>query len=333
MRPAVRPVLARLPRGLPDAALDVVRRQDGVATVAQLQAWDVGRSLIGRRVEAGDWQRPFRGVVVLHSGHVSWRQRARAALLYCGEGAALSHRSAAYLHGFVAAPGPDVVVSVPRRRAVSPQPGLVVHRPVTPSFAAGRLRVVGEDDTVLDLLDEVADEDDVVAMVCDAVRCGVLPGRVLLRAEQRPRLRSRALLLDLLDEVADGVESPLERRYARDVERAHGLPAASAQVRERVGGRWIRADRVHRGLGVRIELDGELAHPHGRTDDDVWRDNAALVERGDLTLRYRWRHVTATPCRTAAQVGAALAARGWTGDLRRCAPACPAALPPPPTRR
>lgn len=116
----------------------------------------------------------------------------------------------------------------------------------------------------------------------------------------------RALLLDLLAEAEDGVESPLERRYQRDVERRHHLPRAQPQVRERLTNGWIRADAVYLGLGVRTELDGALAHPFGRTDADTWRDNAVLIERGDITLRYRWAHVAARPCAVAAQVQAAL---------------------------
>lgn len=132
----------------------------------------------------------------------------------------------------------------------------------------------------------------------------------------------RALLLELLGEAEPGIESPLEHRYARDVERRHGLPRARAQVRDRVGGRWIRADRVYEGLGVRVELDGRLAHPTGRTDDDTWRDNSVVIERSEVTLRYRWRHVAVEPCATAGQVASALRARGWTGGATRCSPTC-----------
>ncbi len=74
---------------------------------------------------------------------------------------------------------------------------------------------------------------------------------------------------------------------------------------------------------MRCELDGELAHPGGRTDSDTWRDNAVLIERGDITLRYRWGHVALTPCATAAQVAAALRLRGWRGAPRACKPDCP----------
>ncbi|NUU19029.1 type IV toxin-antitoxin system AbiEi family antitoxin domain-containing protein [Cellulomonas humilata] len=314
---------ARLPGRIDPVAAAVAARQDDVVTTAQLQAWGVQRSLVARRVSSGEWQRVFRGVVVLHSGPVTWRQRARGALLCAGNEAALSHRSAAFVHGLVPRPGADLVVSVPGGRTVSARPGLVVHRRNVMPFAGGALRVVGTEPTVLDLLDGLESDDEVVGLLCDAIRQGVVPGRLLLHARQRPRVRHRALLLELLDEPGRGIESPLEHRYARDVEARHGLPRAQAQVSDRVDGRWIRADRVHKGLGVRIELDGQLAHPFGRTDDDTWRDNAVLIALGDVTLRYRWRHVVADPCATAVQVVAALRSRGWTGLARPCADTCP----------
>jgi hypothetical protein len=313
---------ARLPPQLNDAARSMIARQEAVVTSAQLRAWGVDSAVLSRRIAGGDWQRLWRGVVALHSGAISWRERARGALLYAGDGAALSHASAAFVHGIVPTPGPQVVVTIPVRRAVSPQPGLDVRRRRSMPFAGGRLRAIGVDVTVLDLVHELDSEDDVVGLVCDSVRAGVLPGRLLLQAGERRFLRHRTLVENLLGDDGQGVESPLEHRYVRDVERRHGLPAARAQVRERAGGRWIRADRVHVGLGVRIELDGQLAHPSGRTALDTWRDNAVLIERSEITLRYRWQHVVAEPCATAAQVASALHSRGWSGRARRCSPTC-----------
>lgn len=315
-------VAARLPTAPGTAARTAIARQDAVATSAQLQAWGVGRAMQSRRIARGDWQQLWRGVVALHSGAITWRERARGALLYASDGAALSHGSAAFVHGIAASPGPQIVVSIPGHRAVSAQPGIDVRRRRAMPYAGGRLRAVGVDATVLDLAHELLVEDDVVALVCEAVRAGVLPGRLLLHAGERRFLRHRQLVEDLLGDDGQGIESPLEHRYVRDVERRHRLPAAQAQVRERSGGRWIRADRVHAGLGVRIELDGQLAHPDGRTDRDTWRDNAVLIERAEITLRYRWRHVVAEPCATAAQVSTALRSRGWAGRPRPCSPTC-----------
>src|SRR5699024_4662425 len=118
------------------------------------------------------------------------------------------------------------------------------------------------------------------------------PGDTIREAlARRARIRHRALVTDVLAAVADGVESPLEHRYHRDVGAAHGLPRAELQVRERLAGGWIRADCRYRRYRLRVEVDGRLAHPGGRTDADTWRDNAALLATEEITLRYRWRHV------------------------------------------
>ena len=301
------------------AARRVLEGQDGVVTTAQLLTWHVSPGQIARRVDEGRWQRVHRGVLLLHSGPRSWREQARGALLYAGAGAALSHSSAGYLHRLTPRPGPVVEVSVPGR-SVRPTAGVAIHRRRTMPFASGRLRVVGEDATVADLLSCAPDVDAAVAVIGAAMLRGLLPDRILAEAEHRGRMRHRALVRELLGPGAETIESPLEYRYARDVERAHRLPRGATQVRQLVGGRWIRADRVY--TGVRVELDGQLAHPHGRNDDDVWRDNAVVLAHREVTLRYRWHHVAATPCAAAAQVAHALRACGWSGSPRPCGSSC-----------
>lgn len=177
-------------------------------TSAQLQAWGVGRAVVSRRIAGGDWQRLWRGVIALHSGAITWRERACGALLYAGDGAALSHTSAAFVHGIVPTPGPRIVVSIPVSRDVSPQPGLEVRRRRSMPYAGGRIRAVGVDATVLDLVHELESEDDVVGLVCEAVRLGVLPGRLLVQAGERRFLRHRQLVVNLLGDEGRGVESP-----------------------------------------------------------------------------------------------------------------------------
>lgn len=315
---------------MPPPRSNAVRRlaevQDLALSRAQLLALGASSAWIARRVSSGAWQRPFPGVVVTHSGPVSWVTRARCAVLYAGGGAALSHAAAAHLYGFDRKPPPAVDVSVPATRRVTPQPGLRIHLRRRMPRAQGSLPCVNPVDTVLDVAGTARDVDAVVAAVTAAAREGIRPWHVRRALEERARHPHRALLRDLLADVADGVESPLEARYRRDVERAHGLPRATLQGRQRLDGGWIRSDARYAEQGVRIELDGALAHPGGRTDADTWRDNAVLLTAGDLTLRYRWRHVAVTPCRTALQVSSALRGRGWSGRPVPCGPGCAVAV-------
>ncbi|GEN80453.1 type IV toxin-antitoxin system AbiEi family antitoxin domain-containing protein [Actinotalea fermentans] len=319
--------------------LDLVKRradqQDGVLTVAQLRALGVSADAVGRRVARGEWQRAFTGVVVVHSGEVPWRTWARAALLRAGAGAHLSHAAAGFVLGYVLRPPRVLDVSVPESRRLTPTPRSTLAAAPTVRLhrrrrldgeVVARFPVTSPGTTALDLVAAARSDDDAVGLICAAVRARTRPELILDAAAARPHLTRRALLLELLAAVADGAESPLELRYHRDVEGRHGLPRSARQGWERLGDRWIRSDVRYDGLGVRAELDGRLAHPSGRTEADTWRDNAVVIARAELTLRYRWAHVAGNPCGTARQVAEALRSRGWTGTLRRCGPTC-AALP------
>lgn len=312
----------RLPREVVDRA---ARERGGALTRAHLLALGANDAWIERRLTSGEWQRLLPGIVVPWSGPIPWETRAWAAVLNAGESAALSHRSAAFLHGILEQPPATLDVTLPHERRAGYAPEVRVHRRRHPSPVSGRPPRVWLADTVVDLVAVSASEDDAVGWVTAAARRGMNELELAHAVERRGRFRRRGLLQDLVAEVADGVESPLEVRYRRDVERRHGLPAARLQVSEHVGGLSIRADGIYEGMGVRVELDGRLGHPGGRTDADTWRDNAVLLEWGDVTLRYRWVHVTAQACATAAQVAAALARGGWSGRLRRCCPHCAAA--------
>lgn len=293
--------------------------------MAVRQLLDAGgdRAWVRRRVASGRWQRLLPGVVLTHSGPILWGARGWSAVLYAGDGAALSHASAARALGLSRVEPRVVEVAVPAHRRVVAQPGLRVgYRSTMPGVTRLGLPSVDLADTVVDLVATARSTDDAVGWLCEAVRGGLDPAAVLDAAARRRRLRRRGLLAELVGEALAGVESPLELRYGRDVERRHGLPRSELQARERVGGRWIRADRRYAGLGVRAELDGALAHPSGRTDLDTWRDNEVLVTTGEITLRFRWRHVVAEPCESALLVARALRSRAWTGLPTPCSPIC-----------
>ncbi|WP_127131935.1 hypothetical protein [Georgenia sp. SYP-B2076] len=294
---------------------DVITRQQLLAAGATLD-W------ISRQVRNRRWRRLFPGVYVVHTGTVRWRTSATAALLYAGSGAALSHSSAAFLHGLRDRPGELIHVCVPSSRRVRPQRGLRIHVRDRMPPAWGHLRATSPIATVLDLASlKTTTEDDVVGLVCAAVQKNIDIAEILTEVARRKRQRHRALLLDLAAAVDRGIESPLEYRY-HHIERTHGMPLSVLQVRQVVDHLWLRADCIYEGLGVRVELDGQLAHPFGRTEADVWRDNAVLIGTTEITLRYRWFHVAVTPCQVARQVVLALRSRGWRGVPRTCGPGC-----------
>lgn len=131
------------------------------------------------------------------------------------------------------------------------------------------------------------------------------------------RLRWRSELEEAIAAGDGGAHSALELRWDRDVERAHGLPAASRQVRFRKqNGSSGYRDRVYAEYGVIIELDGKKAHPKGARGWDRARDNQAAAEGHGQTLRYGWKDVRYESCQVTVQMVRVLWRRGWPGPCR-----------------
>ena len=129
-------------------------------------------------------------------------------------------------------------------------------------------------------------------------------------------------MLAVLEDLAVGANSALERRYLVDVERAHRLPVGRRQQRVANGRLSAYRDVYYEGLHTVVELDGRLGHD-STTDrwDDLDRDIAAAIA-GDVTIRAGWRQ-TLNACRLAVAVGGILQSRGWTGSPMPCAAECP----------
>jgi hypothetical protein len=109
-------------------------------TVEQLREAGIDKYRVRDRVQAGRLHRLHRGVYAVGHRSLSWRGRWLAAVLAAGDGAVLSHTSAAALWRFLRPiPGPVHVLlgAAVRRRQ---RPGLLVHhsRTLTPSHVTRR---------------------------------------------------------------------------------------------------------------------------------------------------------------------------------------------------
>jgi hypothetical protein len=139
--------------------------------------------------------------------------------------------------------------------------------------------------------------------------------------DQLGQLPRRALLVQLLRDAVDGVESFLELTYLRKVERAHGLPAGTRQVRFSDANGIVYRDVEYVDYGVVVELDGRAGHENAHSRwRDMARDNAALLA-AKPTLRFGYQLVH-DPCTAAAQVATVLRFRGCPILPSPCSPAC-----------
>ena len=79
----------------------IAGRQHGIVTTAQLREAGLDEVAMHRAVRAGRLHRLHRGVYAVGHRSLSWRGRWLAAVLAAGDGAVLSHTSAAALWEFL----------------------------------------------------------------------------------------------------------------------------------------------------------------------------------------------------------------------------------------
>jgi hypothetical protein len=304
--------------------------QEGIVRRGQLIGAGYSSSGVQRRVVSGDWRRLGRGVYATFTGKSIREAKLWTAVLRAGPGALLSHETAAELHGF-AKPNQKIHITVPIDRHPAKRPGVVIHRArvMRPKEvqAPWLLPMTSVEDTVLDLVDAAGTFDGAYSWICDALgeqKTALVHLRGALA--RRARIRWRTWLTEALADCADGINSALERRYARDVERAHGLPAAARQVRRRAGSGNIYLDNLYKSYQLCVELDGAATHPHQHRWKDTKRDNANIAAYNTRTMRLGWVAVTEERCLSAQLVAGALRNNGWPGQIHPCGPRCTARL-------
>jgi hypothetical protein len=291
----------------------------------QAQAAGFSDRQIEHRVGTGRWQRVYPGVYATFSGTLPREARLWAALLLAGEGALLSHETAAEVEELADKPSRLIHITVPLHRRLAQRrqrPGIVIHRssqsqPAFPGTAKlPRTRI---QDTVLDLVAASETFNQAYGWIARGVARDLVTVSMLRTAlTARSRVRWRAWLTDSVQESADGVNSALELRYVRDVERAHGLPTAQRQARHVIGGKTHFRDNWYAEFGVAVEIDGPAYHRDEQVQRDRDRDNLNLALDDARTLRFGPVGVTERACVSAALVAATLRNNGWRGNPHPC---------------
>jgi very-short-patch-repair endonuclease len=273
----------------PDAEVaKIAARQHGAITVGQLRAVGIEKSGIARRVRAGRLHSVHRGVYAVGHPGLDEEGRWMAAVLACGAGAALSHRSAAELWELLS-PRPGAVdVSIASFSGRRNRTGIRLHRCASLSVNRGpspvttrrRIPVTTPARTLLDL-------------------SGAVSSWEWRKAVRQAEFKKLPLGPEL---ETDRTRSDLERDFLR-LCRRHGLPAPEVNVK--VGG-WT-VDFLWRAQRVAAETDFYGYH-RGRIafQDDHARD-LGLRRFGLRVRRYDEQQVNERPEEVVADLRRALA--------------------------
>jgi very-short-patch-repair endonuclease len=277
----------------------LAERQHGVVSRGQLLELGLGKSAIGDWVKRGRLHGVHRGVYAVRYPTLTRNGHYMAAVLACGEGAALSHFSAAVLWGMLNEWGGAIHVTSEARRR---RPGLVVHeaalgggdvlkRAGIPVTAPARTLIDLADVAPRRTLERAIDEAEYLRLDCT----GLAP---------RHGRRGSGTLSSVLAVHRPGstrTRSELEEMFIRLCDQ-HGLPRP--EVNLHIEGH--ECDFVWRDQRLIVETDGAAAHSgERRRVRDLERD-AELAAAGWRVIRITYERLLREPERVADQVGRAL---------------------------
>lgn len=243
------------------------------------------------------------GVYALgHAQHTALA-RAMAAVLACGDGAILSHDSAAALWGVRTWPAtPEVTAPHHRRRK-----GIRAHRTQTLTRTDIRrqhgIRVTSPSRTILDIQGRLTDKQLVRAV-------NELRLQKNLRAKELKRLlQNSARIRNLIDPEQNPTRSGNEDAFVAFC-RNHGLPIPRTNVK--LFGREV--DALFEAEKVIVEIDGWDTHKSYKSFESDRKHDAVAAEEGYLTVRVTSARLADDPQAEAERLSRTLAHRRRSGN-------------------
>jgi very-short-patch-repair endonuclease len=236
----------------------LVRRQHGVISRAQLLGFGFSRHAIQHRIDRGRLVVIWPGVYRVGPMPLTREGWFMAAVLACGDGAMLSHESAAVVWGIRKDRRVDprpIHVSVPKARRIRLE-GICAHRrnPLPQATTNGALPLSSPLLTLVDLAG-CTESDPLEAAINEADRLGLIdPEGIEASLDAIPPYRGRGALKQMLNRYTR-TDSDLERRFLRLVKRA-GMPTPQTQVVIQ----GMRVDFYWPDLQLVIETDGLTYH-------------------------------------------------------------------------
>jgi very-short-patch-repair endonuclease len=284
-------------------------RQRGIVTRPQLIGAGIERGAIKRRLRAGRLHSVHRGVYLV--GHAVPPDGARemAAVLACGAGALVSHRSAAHLWQLLRCPAnqPPVDITLVRRDAGA-RTGIRTHR--VRSLDRGDVQTLRglplttPARTLLDLAAAVSRPELERAFAEAQARRLVNDGGIADQLDRNPGRAGVRALRRLVERGPALTRSEAERRMLGLIRAAH-LPAPRVNTRlgpYEVDFLWTRQRLV-------VEVDGYAYHGNRRAFEGDRERDARLAAAGYTVIRITWRQLTSGPEAVVARLAAALVVR------------------------
>ena len=248
----------------------------------ELRAFGISQPTITRWLARGRLRREHRAVYVYGSGELTTEGMLYAAAVAIGDDAAVSHISAAVLHGFwpYAVPG---VIDVSVRRRVRSRRGIRVYQSTADVTTHVDIPVTTPARTLLDLAATMYSDNAFRRVVHEAqVQRKVTVAE--LRAEIRPRCRGAARLAAEIEDGEKPTRSGFED-WAVELLRHHDFPPFDTNVHPPGTPEWVEVDVLFRAEKLVIEVDGDRFHSTAFRREFDARKQAIVEAAGYRVLR------------------------------------------------
>lgn len=294
---------------------EMAERQHGVVSLPQLRDVGLSGAAVQKRVARGRLHKVHRGVYAVGHGLLGPDGRRMAAVLGCGSGAVLSHRSAAVLWG-LKPEDPDLVdVTAPNRRGRIPT-GIKAHRdgslqtPDRTSFRGIPCTTVAR--TLLDLA-AVVSVSELRRAISEAeflrIFDSVAVRATIKRSRGRRGVARLRMLVDELDPQTKRTRSELERQFLAMCSKA-AIPTPAVNCELDLGSVRLTPDFIWSDARLVVETDGRVAHDTGSAFERDRRRDQILSAAGWRVIRCTWRQVLDEPLRLTQTLRALLASPG-----------------------
>jgi hypothetical protein len=301
---------------------EVARAQWGVFSRAQAIKAGLGAAAISRRTGSGSWVRVFPGVYRGASTPESWNGRLLAACLWAGDGAVVSHRTAARLHGLEGLPtgkrGDPVELTVPLAKT-GRAPGVLLHRSRKlerlDKSAINGIPVTSLGRTLVDIAPMLDEKHLSMALDSGLARHTSIDVRMLRRVLGRLKAKGRAgtalleKVLDARSEDAVHLDSALERRFLAALKSAK-LPRPSEHHDVVDGGRHVaELDFAYPRRRIGIQLNGGNIHRQKARWERDQEQSSDLAALGWCVLNVTWSQLEKSEAAVLERVARALEQR------------------------
>jgi hypothetical protein len=249
------------------------------------------------------------GIYSVKTGTMTRDEQHMAALLYAGDGSAITGQAAMAAHGVPALDRRvvDVLIPIGRRRRdhsfvhilrTSKMPSVV--------FKAGELRYVPVARAVADAARQASVVNDVRSLVASAVQLRKVTVAELAAELGRGPTVGSARFREALAEVADGVRSVAEGDLRKLIGRS-GLPEPFYNPRLYVGDEFVGSpDAWWPEADVAVEVDSREWHLSPADWERTMARNSRMSAIGISVLPYRPKTIAAEPRLVVAEIRSAL---------------------------